>query len=183
MQKTILTATLILAGLAAIPDARADRTVWKSTAMACVPTSATVEAGNYVTTAGRVKHDDGALGRISFICPFDEARELSLRKSYRLQASIKRVSNHPLPREYVTVQLRAADERSGHVFTILETEFDNFLATPGEPLVRIWSQDEVIGWNDDFTYWVQLTIDRDRVREAVGVEQIPSILSVRLIQD
>lgn len=181
--RTFLTAVGIALAIsfAAATPAEAEKTIWKSIAMACVPSSGTIESGNYVTTAGRVKHKPGRLGTITFICPF-EARGLSVRKQYRIRAHIKRVSNHPRPREYVRAQLRGARDRNGEVFTILQTDGDNFQSSD-DPMVEIFSQREIIGWSDEITYYVQLTIERDEIREAVGVEQIPAILSVEILED
>ena len=48
---------------------------------------------------------------------------------------------------------------------------------------RVRSSDEIIGWSDELTYYVQLTLRRESVIQAGGVEQIPSILMVELLQN
>ena len=174
---------LILVGLAVSGEARADKIVWQSIAMACVPTSDTVDASNYLTTAGGVRHHAGETGLISFICAFDEARELSLRKSYRLRAHIKSVRNYPVPTQYMKAELRGRRHRDAHTFTILETVNHNGFTQNRAPQWMLWSDDEIIGWSDEITYYVQLTIRRDEARFAEGVEQIPAFFAVELIQN
>lgn len=182
MKTCALIGIALVASLATASSASAEKPVWKSIAMACVPTSETVANGVYVTSAGRVKHEPGKLGTISFVCHFYEALSVSSQKQYRLRAYVNRVSNHPAVREYATATLRAARDKTGEVVTVLETENDNFLSS-NEPMVQIFSQPKLIAWSADFTYYVQLTITRDTIRTSVGVEQIPEILSVELLEN
>ncbi|ANM31256.1 hypothetical protein ABI59_19285 [Acidobacteria bacterium Mor1] len=176
----LLPLMLIVASAAADRVSASERTVWKSVAMACTPTSETLERGNFVTTGGRVKHDNGALGTISFICPFN-VPGLRPNRLYRLRARVNRLSGNLDPADYTSIKLRGAFDVSGHVIDILETE----TAVPGSAgdTWTLTSPQELIGWQNGITYWVQITIRRDRVERAAGREQIPSVLNVELLQD
>lgn len=181
MKIRIAVGIALLGSLALPARASAEKPVWKSIAMACVPTSDTAAKGGYVTSGGRIKLAPGQLGTISFVCPFDEARHLSLHKEYRLRAYVKRVTTRRRPREYVKAVLRAARDKTGDVFTILETDDDDFVDGSG-PMVQVFSRREIIGWSADLTYYVQLTLKREEVDRSGGVEQIPEILSVEVLE-
>lgn len=181
-QLVFMMATLVLSSMPVASGAQADTTVWRSVAMACVPTSSTLDLKRHSTVAGRVKHKPGRLGIISFVCPIED-EGFTTRRTYQLQAYLKRVLNHPLPKEYAWAQLRGVDNRTGHTFTILDTRYGTDVLSSSDPIVRVWSEPEYIGWNNDITYYVQLTIRRQQIRRASGVEQIPSMVTVELIEN
>jgi len=183
MKVRTLIGIALVASFMTASGAQARTTVWKSIAMACVPTSTTITGQKYVTTGGRVKHKPGRLGLISFVCPI-EADGLTTTKRYELRAYIGRVLNHPLrPSNYVRAQLRGVRNRTGDVFTILDANYGFNLLTTSDRVGQMWSEREYIGWSNEITYYVQLTVTRDQLRRAGGIEQIPSILSVELIED
>ncbi len=171
---------LIVSAAAADRVFASERTVWKSVAMACTPTSETLERGDFVTTGGRVKHDDGAVGTISFICPFN-VPGLRPGRLYRLRARVNRLAGNLNPVDYTSVKLRGVFDVSGHVHDLLET--DTAVPGPAGDMWTLTSRQEVVGWQNGNTYWVQITIRRDRVERAAGREQIPSVLNVELLQD
>ncbi|MGH8524466.1 MAG: hypothetical protein ACREXY_09690 [Gammaproteobacteria bacterium] len=90
------------------------RVVWSAPAMCMVPTSRTVREDKYVTTAGRVKFDDGQAGRIAFVAAITTPLP---EDSYQLVAHIVR-AGPDLAGE--TIVLRRARRTDGAVDTVLE---------------------------------------------------------------
>ncbi|ANM30268.1 hypothetical protein ABI59_12770 [Acidobacteria bacterium Mor1] len=178
--KRAIPTILALLSLAGAAPCLADEVVWKADAMSCVPTSATASAGNYVTTAGRVKFARGAVGTLSFICPFDPS-DLRFGGRFQLEALVRNREDFASLYPTVKAQLRAVRESDGAVLNVLLTDRQD-PATIFSTFRRLYSRDALIAWSDDYTYYVQVTLQRSRIDRIGGVEQIPSLLSVALVE-
>ncbi len=140
-----------------------ERDVWKTAAMACVPTSQTISGAKYETTAGVVKFKNKGAGLISFICPFSGVYSSG---RFYLSAWAKASDNAA---KSLSVQLRKRNVKTGATATVMHVSHPSPLgATEFREFV---SEIEKVDFSNPFeVYWVQISIKRQsQDKEAASI--------------
>jgi len=154
--------------------------------MSCVPTEETIRDKKYLVTAGRVAIKKGIVGRITFICPIgpihspdnkefknsEKADALGITMNYYNQTSSATI----------WAAVRSANLINGAVKTVIEVNslpLQGFSGANGASFARTSNSGAKLDFTKN-TYWVQFSLNRDRIAFSTPGDTAPEEEPVEL---